>query len=305
MMAFSSGLRVPTISARGERGRREAEGAAAQPSRPRGVRRREEQAPGAGPRAPRGALWGSVPPRRGVRTSRAGSTSRFTTRESRGRGPRAAGGLKEKGPSAGGSLGEAGGRRRYLLRPRKGMVEAGHIGHDGLLVGPSCVDNVCKRTRGVRAGGHGGGSEPLGAPGSAASSSPGWGPAGRPPRGTCRGTRGCEIVPPRCTAPDRGQHASSAPKRRGLGGPGVFCWCCSAPKATAPQPRAPGAAYPRRPASWGCPGTSPPPRRRCSGWSRGRPGGRETLGGRPGLVAHGSVPAGGKGRGRAVGRGRG
>lgn len=153
MMAFSSGLRVPTISARGERGRREAEGAAAQPSRPRGVRRREEQAPGAGPRAPRGALWGSVPPRRGVRTSRAGSTSRFTTRESRGRGPRAAGGLKEKGPSAGGSLGEAGGRRRYLLRPRKGMVEAGHIGHDGLLVGPSCVDNVCKRTRGVRAGG--------------------------------------------------------------------------------------------------------------------------------------------------------
>lgn len=153
-------------------------------------------------------------------------------------------------------------------------------------------------------GGHGGGSEPLGAPGSAASSSPGWGPAGRPPRGTCRGTRGCEIVPPRCTAPDRGQHASSAPKRRGLGGPGVFCWCCSAPKATAPQPRAPGAAYPRRPASWGCPGTSPPPRRRCSGWSRGRPGGRETLGGRPGLVAHGSVPAGGKGRGRAVGRGR-
>lgn len=39
---------------------------------------------------------------------------------------------------------------RYLLSPRKGMVEARDIGHDGLLVGAGCVDNVCKRRRRVR-----------------------------------------------------------------------------------------------------------------------------------------------------------
>lgn len=45
-----------------------------------------------------------------------------------------------------GGGGEVGlpGPARYLLRSRKGMVEAGHIGHYGLLVGPGRVHDVCK-----------------------------------------------------------------------------------------------------------------------------------------------------------------
>lgn len=291
MMAFSSGLRVPTISARGERGGTEAEGAAPQPPE-----RAAERAASAWcwPRGSSGSLGLGAGP------SRAGSTRRFHTRVSRGRGPRAAGGLKEKGPSAGGSLGGAGGRRRYLLRPRKGMVEAGHIGHDGLLVGPGRVHDVCKRTRGVKAGGgarrrrHG------------AAQHAGLGPprAGVPESGRLGAPAGAQqgVKPSRNAArPRAGGSSRPLPPKGGVWGSGGLLSVLL--RAQSPRAAAPRAAYPRRPASWGCPGTSPPPRRRCSGWSRGRPGEGKTLGGRPGLLADGSAV--GRGRGCGVGRGLG
>ena len=30
----------------------------------------------------------------------------------------------------------------HLLSAREGMIEAGHVGHDGLLVGPQCTHDV-------------------------------------------------------------------------------------------------------------------------------------------------------------------
>lgn len=59
---------------------------------------------------------------------------------------------KRRGVS-GGRCGAEAARRppRYLLCPGERVVEAGHIGHDGFLVGARGVDDVCKRTTSVRA----------------------------------------------------------------------------------------------------------------------------------------------------------
>ena len=55
------------------------------------------------------------------------------------------GGCPGEGVSIWAGLGRVG--AGYLLGPREGMVETGHIGHDGFLIWTSCVHNVCRETQ--------------------------------------------------------------------------------------------------------------------------------------------------------------